>query len=382
MTQWHEKEPASMNLKTLGLRIGLAAGLLCAAPLPGAIAGNTQPVLYVYNWSDYIGTTTLADFTKSTDIDVVYDTYDSSETVQAKLMAGDTGYDVVVHSASTYGPADIKAGVFMKLDKSKLPNLKYLDPKILAYFNAYDPGEQYGVPYMWGTTGFTYNVDMIKQRMPNAPVGSLAMLFDPAVVSKFKDCGVSFFDSPSDVLPMALSYLGLDPNSQNPADYAKAEAMLMKVRPYVRTFDNANYLTALPQKSICIAMTWSGDYATALANAQSAGIKINLAYTIPKEGSGLWFDSMFIPSDAPNPDYALQFINFMLEPQVIAEASNVTNYANANLAATPLVDKSITGNPAMYPDAETLKRCFGELPPGPAAMRAETRAFSNFKTGS
>jgi putrescine transport system substrate-binding protein len=371
-----------MKSKLLILRAALSTGLLLGAPLQAAFAGNVQPVIYAYNWADYIGTDTLANFTKETNIDVVYDTYDSSETAQAKLMAGDTGYDVVVHSASTYGPQDIAAGVFMKLDKSKLPNLKYLDPKILAYFNAYDPGEQYGIPYMWGTTGFTYNVDMIKARMPNAPVGSLAMLFDPNVVSKFKDCGVSFFDSPADVLPMALSYLGLNPNSQNPADYAKAEAMLDKVRPYVRTFDNSNYLNALPDKSICIAMTWSGDYATALSNAASAGIKINLAYTVPKEGSGLWFDSWFIPSDAPDPADALKFLNYMLRPDVIADASNTTNYANANLAATPLVDKSITGNIAIYPDAEILKRCFAEFPPDPEAMRAETRAFSDFKTGA
>ena len=238
----------------------LLAVPLCTLPTGGLntaeAAQTVQQVLYAYNWSDYIGTNTLADFTKKTNIDVVYDTYDSSETVQAKLMAGDTGYDVVFHSASTYGPPDIKAGIFMKLDKSKLPNLKNLNPAAMVYFNKYDPGDQYGVPYMWGTTGFTYNVDMIKARMPDAPVGSLAMLFDPAVVSKFKDCGVAFFDSPEDVIPMALSYLGLDPNSQNPADYAKAEALLQKVRPYVREFTNSNYLTELPQKSLCIAMTW------------------------------------------------------------------------------------------------------------------------------
>ena len=373
-------------MKRSVLRLMLALPLcvppVALTPVAQAAQPQAQQILYVYNWSDYIGTNTLGDFTKETGISVVYDTYDSAETAQAKLMAGDTGYDVVVHSASTYGPPDIQAGVFMKLDKSKLPNLKYLDPKVLAFFNKYDPGEQYGVPYMWGTTGFTYNVDMIKARMPDAPVGSLAMLFDPAVVSKFKDCGVSFFDSPADVMPMALSYLGLDPNSQNPADYAKAEAMLAKVRPYVRTFDNANYLTALPEKSVCIAMTWSGDYATAMNNAKSAGIDVNLAYTVPKEGSGLWFDSLFIPSDAPNPDLALIFINYMMRPRVIADASDTTNYANANLAATPLVDPSITGDMAIYPDAETLKRCFAEMPPDPVAMRAETRTFTEFKTGT
>ncbi len=360
--------------------LGGVSVLVFAGLVASNVKAAVQPVVYVYNWADYIGNNTIADFTKKTGIDVVYDTYPSSEMVQAKLMAGDTGYDVVVHSASTYGPPDIKAGFFMKLDKSKLPNLKNLNPAILKYYNAYDPGENYGVPYMWGTTGFTYNVDMIKKLDPNAPVHSLAMLFDPAVVSKFKSCGVSFFDSPADVMPMALSYLGLNPNSQNPADYLKAEKMLDKVRPYVRTFDNSNYLMALPEKSICIAMTWSGDYATALENAQDAGIKIHLAYTVPKEGSGLWFDAMFIPSDAPQPDLGYAFINYLLEPKVIAEASNDTNYANANLASTPYVNASLRDNPAIYPTAHTLLRCFAEMPPDPAALRAETNDFSNFKT--
>jgi putrescine transport system substrate-binding protein len=359
--------------------VALAVSALLYGGMP-AQAG--PPTIYVYNWADYIGTNTLADFTKETGIKVVYDTYDSSETVQAKLMAGNTGYDVVIHSASNYGPQDIKAGIFMKLDKSKLPNLANLDPNLLKRYEGYDPGMQYSVPYMWGTTGFTYNVDMIKARLPDAPTGSLAMLFDPAVVSKFKDCGVSFFDGPTDVMPMALSYLHLNPNSHNPADYKKAKAMLMKVRPYVRTFDNSNYLTALPGKSLCLAMTWSGDYATATANAQSAKQNVNLAYTIPQEGSGLWFDALFIPSDAKNVDGALKFINYLQRPDVMAGITEVTNYANANIKSTPLIPKSITDNPANYPTPELMKRTFAEEPLPPQPTKAETRAFSDFKTGT
>ncbi|WP_216850359.1 MULTISPECIES: polyamine ABC transporter substrate-binding protein [unclassified Acidisoma] len=368
-----------MRSKTLIWVGALAAATLLSGHRPAAA---DQPTIYVYNWAEYIGTDTLKNFTKETGIKVVYDTYDSSETVQAKLMAGHTGYDVVVHSASNYGPQDIKAGIYMKLDKSKLPNLANLDPSLVKRYDSYDPDMQYGVPYMWGTTGFTYNVDMIKQRMPDAPVGSLAMLFDPAVVSKFKDCGVSFFDGPTDVMPMALSYLHINPNTQNPADYRKAKEMLAKIRSNVRVFDNSNYLTALPQKSICIAMTWSGDYATAVANAQSAKANVNLAYTIPKEGSGLWFDAVFIPSDAKNVDGALKFINYLQRPDVMAGITEVTNYANANYKSTPLIPKSITGDPANYPDAETMKRTFGEEPLPPKATKAETRAFSDFKTGS
>lgn len=362
------------------LAFGLAVGPLSLVSVP-AQADDDAKTLYIYNWADYIGETTIADFTKETGIKVVYDTYDSSETVQAKMMAGHTGYDIIVHSASSYGPKNIKAGIFLKLDKAKIPNLKYLDPKVLKAYDAYDPGENYGVPYMWGTTGFTYNEDMIKARMPDAPTQSYAMVLDPAVVSRFQDCGVSFFDSPSDVVPMALSWLGLNPNSENPADYAKAKEALMKVRPYIRSFDNTQYLTALPNKSICLAMTWSGDYATATTNAAKAGLKINLAYTVPREGSALWFDAAFIPADAKHVDNALAFLNYIQTPQVAAKITDYTNYANANLEATKYVDKSIAENPAIYPDAEIMKRLYGDKPLPPKIERLRTRVFTEFKQG-
>ena len=348
----------------------------------GAGAAHAEEVVYVWNWADYIGETTLADFTKETGIKVVYDTYDSPETVQAKMQAGSTGYDVVIHSASSYGQAMIKGKMVQTLDKAKIPNITGLDPKLVADYDAYDPGLAYSVPYMWGTTGFTYNVDMIKERMPDAPLDSADMLFNPEVVKKFADCGVSFLDSPADVIPMALAYLGLDPNSENPADYAKVEEMLKKVRPYIRTFDSAEYLTTLPNKSMCIAMNWSGDYATASTRAAEAGVQVNLAYTIPKTGGGLWFDAMFIPSDAKHKANAEKFINFMLRPDVIAKSTDFTNYANAVTAATALSNPEVTGNPAIYPDAETMKRCFGlKTLPG-KVMRILTRTFSNFKTAS
>lgn len=362
------------RLKSLLMAGALASAVLAPGPVSAA------QTIYVYNWANYIGADTLKNFTKETGIEVVYDTYDSSETVQAKLMAGSTGYDVIIHSASSYGPTDIEAGMFHKLDKSKLPNLENLDPSIVKRYEAYDPGMQYGMPYLWGTTGFTYNVDLVKKRVPDAPLDSLAMLFDPKIVSKLKDCGVSFLDSPEDVMPMALSYLGLNPNSREPGDYKKAAAMLSKIRPYVRTFDNSNYLTALPQQSVCVAMTWSGDYATATANAEADKIDVKLAYTIPKEGSALWFDAAFIPSDAKNVDGAMQFLNYLQRPDVMAGITEVTNYANVNIKSTPLLPKEIVENPANYPDEAAMKLTFGKETLPAKVTKAQTRAFSDFKT--
>lgn len=368
---------------TLSKTLAASALAIIASLLDGTQpAAAADDTIYVYNWAAYIGTDTLENFTKETGIKVVYDTYDSAETLQAKLLAGQTGYDVVVHSASIYGPQNIEAGLYLKLDKSQLPNLADLDPELVKRYDQYDPGMQYTVPYLWTTLGFTYNVDSVKQLIPNAPLDSLAMLFDPEVVSKLKDCGVSFVDGSTVVMPMALSYLQIDPNSQNPDDYQKAKEMLSQIRQYVKVFDNSNYLTALPQKSICIAMTWSGDYATALANAASANIEVDLAYTVPKEGSALYLDALYIPADAKNVDGALKFINYLQRPDVMAGITTATNYANANSKATPLIDKAITGNPAIYPDAEIMKKTFVQLPLNPRATRAATRAFSDFKTAN
>jgi putrescine transport system substrate-binding protein len=235
---------------------------------------------------------------------------------------------------------------------------------------------------MWGTNGFTYNVDMIKKRLPDAPVDSLKMIFDPMVLAKFQDCGVSFLDSPEDVVQLALKYIGKDPTSQNPDDIKAAFKMLQAVRPYITLFDSQGYLNALPNGDRCIAMSWSGDYATASARAAEAGAKVNLAYTVPKEGANIWFDGMLIPADSPHPKNALLFLNYMMRPEVIAETTNFINYANANAAATPLVKKEITGNPAIYPDAATKQRLYPAVERSNEIQRLLNREWTRFKSGS
>ena len=336
--------------------------------------------LNIYNWTDYIGENTVANFEKEYNVKVRYDTYDGNETLEAKLLVGNTGYDIVVPSSSFFA-RQIKTGIYQKLDRSKLTNWSNLDQWVLQQQASYDPGNVYAAPYMWGTNGFTYNLDMIQQRMPDAPLTSLRMLFDPEVVSKFQDCGVSFLDSPEDVFPLALAYMGKDPTSQNPDDIVAATEMLMKVRPYIKLFDSQLYLNDLPNSERCLAMTWSGDYAVAALRAEEAGVKINLAYTVPKEGSNLWFDAMLIPKDAPNPENAHLFLNYMMRPDVIADCTNYIGYANGNQASKPLISPDILNDPAIYPDAETQKRMFPSVVRDEAVQRVITREWTRLKTG-
>ena len=361
------------------------AAIAASATLALGISGGISPAkaegeLNIYNWSDYIGENTIADFEKEYNVKVRYDTYDGNETLEAKLVVGNTGYDIVFPSSSFFA-RQIKSGIYRKLDRSKLTNWSNLDQWVLKQQAAYDPGNAYAVPYMWGTNGVTYNVDMINQRMPDAPIDSLRLVFDPDVVSKFKDCGVSLLDSPEDVFPLALAYMGKDPTSQNPDDIVAATDMLMKIRPYIRLFDSQQYLNSLPNGDICVAMTWSGDYAVAAQRAADAGLKINLAYTVPKEGSNIWFDAMLIPSDAPHPDNAHLFLNYMLQPKVIADCTNYTYYANGNAAARKYVMKEILDDPAIYPDAETQKRMFPSVVRSEDMQRVITREWTRLKTG-
>jgi len=365
-------KPALMALAALSL------AAISATWLPPDARAEGE--LNIYNWSDYIGENTIANFEKEYNVKVRYDTYDGNETLEAKLVVGNTGYDIVFPSSSFFA-RQIKSGIYMKLDRSKLTNWSNLDQWVLKNQAAYDPGNAYAVPYMWGTNGFTYNVDMIKERLPEAPVDSLRMMFDPEVVAKFQDCGVSWLDSPEDVFPLALAYMGKDPLSQNPDDIVAATDMLMKARPYIRLFDSQQYLNSLPNSDICMAMTWSGDYAVAATRAEEAGLKINLTYTVPKEGSNIWFDAMLIPKDAPHPDNALLFLNYMLRPDVIAECTNYTYYANGNQASRKLVLPEILEDPAIYPDAETQKRMFPSVVRDEAVQRVITREWTRLKTG-
>lgn len=343
-----------------------------------AAAGEVK----IYNWVDYIGETTIADFEKASGLKVIYDTYDAAETVEAKVMAGSTGYDVI-DIASTNLPRFIPSGAFLKLDKSKLPNWKNLDETILKVLNDRDPGNQYTVPYMWGTTGITVNLDMVKEALgEGAPIDSMDLLLDPKYMEKLGSCGVNILESPGDVIPMVLAYLGKNPNSEDPADYDAVVEAFKPVRQYIKTFDAANYLNALPNKELCVSMTWSGDYATASTRAEEAGVKLNLAYNVPKSGSPAWFDVMAIPADAPNPDGAHLFLNYLMEPEVIAKCTNFTNYAHANKAAIPFTDKSVLEDPAVFPSEEVKKLLFTAETLSQKGERARTRAWNRIKTGA
>src|SRR5271154_6894834 len=333
--------------------------LILAATVGGTAASVAaeEQRLYIYNWSDFIGADTIAEFEKLTGIKVTYDVYDAEETMEARLLAGSSGYDVV--SASTdFFSREIKAGVYEILDKAKLPNWKNLDLRILSIQSQYDPGNRYAMPYLHSINGFAYNVDMIRARMPDAPVGSLDMIFKPEIVAKFADCGITFLDSAEDTLQLALKYLGLDPNTTRREDFKAAEAMLLKVRPYIRSFDSSEYMNGLANKEVCIAMSWSSDYALSRARAKAVGLDINLAFTVPKEGANETFSSLLIPEGAPHPEAAYQFINFILRPDVIAEISNEIYYGNDNIASRPLINPSILGDATLYPTPEIEARLF------------------------
>ena len=351
---------------------------LCVVGVPAASAEDAQ--LNIYNWADYIGKGTVPAFEQATGIKVVYDTYDSDAALEAKVMAGDSGYDLVTTSTDFFS-RQIKAGVYQALDKSKLPNWKNLDPAILSLIAEFDPGNAHTVPYLRGVNGFAYNVDLIKARMPDAPVDSLDMIFKPDIVARFADCGVSFMDNAEDVIQLALNYLHLDPNTQKPEDFKAAEQLLLSVRPYVRTFDSEGFMNALPNKELCIAMSWSGDYQTALARAKAAGVTINLAFTVPREGANAWYDAWLVPAGAPHPEAAYRFLNYMLDPKVIAETTNEIHYGNDNLAANAYVDPAILNNPAIYPTPEMAKRLYPSREVSAATERLRTRTWTRIKTG-
>jgi len=340
----------------------------------------SEKVLNVYNWADYIGETTVKNFEDEYGIKVNYDVYDSAQIVDAKLMAGKSGYDVVVHAASNSARL-IPIGVFRQLDKSQLSNWDKLDPILLTNFAKYDPGNQYGVPYMWGTTGFTYNADMVTERMPNAPIGSSQLIFDPDTVSKFADCGVTMLDSASEVIGMAMLYLGHDSNSVVPEHLAQAEELLRSIRPYVKYFSSTKLLLDLPSKEVCIAMSWSGDYSVASRRAADAGIDVTLGYTIPVEGSLIWFDVAYIPAGANNVRGAHLFLDFIMRPEVIAEVSDFIGYANANREASALMDVNITSDPAIYPDEITQKRLRSTQTLHPKLERLRSRVWTRVKSG-
>src|SRR3984893_6027983 len=360
----------------------MAALLLLACATQGLgvrDAAAEDKRLFIYNWSDFIGPRTVAEFEKLTGVKVIYDVYDAEETMEARLMAGSSGDDVVGASTEFFS-REIKAGVYTPLNKSKLPNWKNLDPRILAIQADADPGIAHAVPYLHSINGFAYNVDMIQARMPDAPVNSLDMLFKPEVVAKFADCGVTFLDSAEDVLLLALNYLGIDPNTTRREDYKAAEELLLKVRPFIRSFDSVEYINGLANKEVCLAMSYSSDYAQSRARARAVGVNLNLAFTVPKEGASENFFSLLIPEGAPHPVAAYQFVNFILRPQVIADISNSIYYGNDNIASRPLVDPRILEDVTLYPTPEMESRLNNSAEAGAATERIRTRTWTRIKT--
>ena len=343
-------------------------------------AQGTPQKLNIYNWADYIHPDAITGFEQEFGIDITYDIYDSSEIVDTKLMTGRSGYDVVVHAAS-FTARLATVGIFHPVDFNKLPNWRHLDPNLIRRADEkYSNGLQ-GVPFFWGTTGITYNVDLIKERMPNAPLDSSALIFDPEIISKFTDCGISFLDDPTSVIPMAMMYLGYPANSVDLQQLKEVETLVKAVRPYITYFSSTKMLLDLPSEEVCIAMSWSGDYSVASNRAKEAGIDINLDYIIPKEGGGMWFDNMYIPEDAPHRENAYLFLNYMLRPEVIAASTDYIGYANANKSATPLVNPSLTANVAIYPDAKTLQRLQTTEVLAPKEERKRSRTWTKIKTG-
>jgi putrescine transport system substrate-binding protein len=363
------------------LHLKLAAAILVPLALLWPPANAEQRVVNFYNWSNYIAPGVLEDFTKQTGIKVVYDTFDANETLETRLLAGKSGYDVVVPTAY-FLQRQIKARVFQKLDKSKLPNLVNAWPLVTQHLATYDPGNRYAVNYMWGTTGIGYNVKAVQKILgPNTKIDSWDIVFKPENLAKFKDCGVHMLDSADDILPAALNYLGLDPNSTKPADLQKAADLVSKVRPYVRKFHSSEYLSALATGEICLAVGWSGDVMQARSRAAEAKNGIEIGYSIPKEGAQMFFDNLAIPADAEHVAEAYELINYLYRPDVAAKNSNFLSYANGNLASQKLIDPKILNDKNIYPDETTLKKLFVITARDPATQRTINRLWTKVKTG-
>jgi putrescine transport system substrate-binding protein len=351
--------------------------LLSAAPLLAVAmslsAQAQEKVVNVYNWSDYIDESILQDFTKETGIKVVYDVFDSNEILETKLLAGGSGYDVVVPTGHFL--------VFQKLDKSKLPNISNMWDMVSERTAKYDSGNEYSINYMWGTTGIGYNTKKVQDALGIDKIDSWDVFFNPDKLSKLADCGVFVLDSPTDILPTAMKYLGLDPESTSPDDFAKAEELMMKIRPYIRKFHSSEYINALANGDICLAVGWSGDIFQARDRASEADQGVAIAYTVPNEGAEMWFDQLAVPADAKHVDEAHAFLNFIMKPEVAAKASNYIFYANGNKASQEFIDKEILADPAIYPDEATLKNLFTVSPYDPKTQRVVTRMWTKIVTG-
>jgi putrescine transport system substrate-binding protein len=352
-----------------------------AAPWPFGAAAEEKR-LHIYNWSDYIAPETITNFTKETGIAVTYDVYDSNEVLEAKLLAGHSGYDIVVPSASPFMARQIAAGAYLPLDRSKLPNLKNLDPRMLALAATADPGNRFGVPYLWSVTGLGYNMVMLDRALrPDASRDSLALVFDPEIAAKLDRGGIEIIDTPQEVMPAALNYLGINSNSRDLADLDRAAALLEKVRPYIRRFHSSQYINDLAAGDICLALGYSGDVIQARNRAREAGSPVEIAFRVPREGAQMSIDMLAIPKDAPHPDNAHQFINYILRPDVIAPITDAVSYPNPNLMATALVGPEIRDDPGIYPPPDVMQRLYVDEPAPRAYERARTRVWNRIKSG-
>jgi putrescine transport system substrate-binding protein len=343
-------------------------------------AATGGKVLNLYIWSDYLAADTLSNFEKQTGIKVHVAYFDTNETLETKLLAGSSGYDVVVPTAS-YFERQIKAGVYLTLDKSKLPNLKNMDPQLMGKVALHDPDNAHGIIYTWGSNGIGYNEKMVRALLPDAPLDSWRMVFDPAVASKVAKCGISVLDSPAEMMRAVYSYLGKDPNSQNPEDLALADGVLTKIRPFIRNINSSEYIEALANGDLCLSVGYNGDVMQARDRAREANKGIDINYAVPKEGSILWFDMLAIPKDAPDPDSAYAYLNYIMTPQVMADISNFKRYANGNLASQPLVQAAVRDDPRIYPPLEQRQKLAVQLADSADQTRAITRVWQKFKTG-
>lgn len=364
------------HFKTVITMVLLGAGITA-----GSAIANEEQVVKMYNWSDYIAKDTLENFRKETGIRVLYDVFDSNEILEAKLLSGRSGYDIVVPSNS-FLTKQIKAGVFSKLNREKLTNHSNLDSELMDKLQTADPGNEHAVPYLWGTNGIGYNVKQVKAVLgDDAPTDSLELIFNPKYAEKLGDCGLAMLDSPDEMVPQALLYLGLDPNSHKPNDYKAAGKLLAKIRPYVTYFHSSRYISDLANGDICVAYGFSGDVFQAQARAEEAENGNIIEYSIPKEGANLWFDMIAIPKDASNKENAHKFLNYLLRPKVIAEITNYVAYANGNKASVEFIDKDVRENPGIFPSEDVINNLYIQKSRPLKAQRVLTRVWTAVKAG-
>jgi putrescine transport system substrate-binding protein len=358
-----------------------AALMLVAAIAVPALAASAEQTLHIYNWNDYFAEDTLADFEARTGIRPVLDVYDSNEVLEAKLLAGHSGYDVIFPTMRPFAARHIAAGLYRALDKDQLPGLSQLDPQIMTSLASADPGNAHVVPYMWGTTGLGINAEKVQAALgEETALDTWGLIFDPAKAEQLADCGISLLDDPAEVIPAALAYLGKDPNSLAEADLAAARELIEQIHPHIRYFHSSQYISDLANGDLCVAHGYSGDVLQAATRAEEAGSQAEIDYLIPREGAVLWTDVIAIPKDAPNPEAAHAFIAYLLDPEVIAKISNYVFYANPSLAATPLLDDALREDPGIYPPPAVRERLFVPAERSHRELRTLNRMWTRVKT--